>query len=134
MAASVAFQPVHPAADLHPAHPDAQLLLHRHQLARVRRLPVQEPADHPAGLRPLLRAVPGAAEVQVLPELVHPAGDLVIGRARRGEHRSRVHDHAQLAQGVGYHGGPLCGFGCFLLLEKRTVNWAKLDAYHAWVS
>ncbi len=36
--------------------------------------------------------------------------------------------------GLSYYGGPLCGFGCFLLFEKRGEYWQVLDRYGAWVS
>jgi hypothetical protein len=36
--------------------------------------------------------------------------------------------------GLSYYGGPLCGFGCFLLLEKDNQGWQVLDRYGAWVS
>jgi hypothetical protein len=36
--------------------------------------------------------------------------------------------------GLSYYGGPLCGFGCFLLFEKKDSGWERLDQYYAWVS
>jgi hypothetical protein len=36
--------------------------------------------------------------------------------------------------GLSYDGGPLCGFGCFLLFEKQGEGWQELDRYGAWVS
>jgi hypothetical protein len=36
--------------------------------------------------------------------------------------------------GISYSGGPLCGFGCFLLFEKADAGWERLDQYNAWVS
>lgn len=36
--------------------------------------------------------------------------------------------------GFSYYGGPLCGFGCFLLFENQGKGWRVLDRYGAWVS
>ena len=59
-------------------------------------MPLQEFGDHGLGLRPLAGAVPGTAEVQVLPQLVDPLGDLTVvgafGRKRSGS----VNDDAQM--------------------------------------
>jgi hypothetical protein len=36
--------------------------------------------------------------------------------------------------GLSYYGGPLCGFGCFLLFERREEGWRELDRHGMWVS
>jgi hypothetical protein len=36
--------------------------------------------------------------------------------------------------GLSYYGGPLCGFGCFLLFERQGEGWQELDRYGTWVS
>jgi hypothetical protein len=36
--------------------------------------------------------------------------------------------------GMSYYGGPLCGFGCFLLFERPGEQWQELDRYGVWVS
>ena len=36
--------------------------------------------------------------------------------------------------GLSYCGGPLCGFGCFLLFEQRGEGWRELDRHGVWVS
>ena len=49
---------------------------------------------------PLLLAVPGAAEVQVGPDLVDPLSDVGISGVLGGEHRRRVDDDAEVARHV----------------------------------
>jgi len=88
------------AGDLHLADPDLELLLDRDQLARVGGVPVEEPADHALGQRALLGAVPGAAEVQVVPDLVDPVRHGLFGRPVGGEHGGGVDDRAEVAQHV----------------------------------
>jgi hypothetical protein len=36
--------------------------------------------------------------------------------------------------GLSYYGGPLCGFGCFLLCEKQGERWQVTDRHGTWVS
>jgi hypothetical protein len=36
--------------------------------------------------------------------------------------------------GLSYYGGPLCGFGCFLLFERQKEDWQVLDRCGMWVS
>ncbi|HYT87584.1 MAG TPA: hypothetical protein VEL76_02590 [Gemmataceae bacterium] len=36
--------------------------------------------------------------------------------------------------GLSYYGGPLCGFGCFLLCERQGEGWQVVDHHGAWVS
>ena len=56
--------------------------------------------DHLLGLLPLLLAVPGAAEVQVVPDLVDPLADRRVVGALGGEHRGGVDDGAEVADHV----------------------------------
>src|SRR2546430_5402534 len=66
----VRLQPVHPAGDLHLADSHLERLLHRDELARVLRVPVEEPPHHALGQRALLRAIPGAPEVEMVPDFI----------------------------------------------------------------
>jgi hypothetical protein len=67
-------------------------LLDRDQVARIRPVPGQELADHPLGPFPLLGAVPGTAEVEVMPDLVDPLRDVGVIGALSGQDRGGV-DH-----------------------------------------
>src|SRR5262249_6376002 len=91
-AIGVALQPVYLTCDLNVVDPDPQFLLDGDQLARVSPVPFDEPRDHLAGVLALPGAVPHAAEVKLMPDLVDPAGDVSLigalgaGRSRRGDH------------------------------------------------
>ena len=99
-AALVALQPVHPPGDLHLADPDPEGLLHRDQLAGVAAVPGQEPGHHAPRELPLLVVVPGAAEVQVVPDVVDALLDSRLAGALGGQNRRRVDDRAQVPQYV----------------------------------
>ena len=78
---AVALGPVDPPADHDAAEVDAEGVLDGDDLAGLGPVvPGQELGDHLLGLAALLLGVPDAAEVQVVPDLVEPLGDVVVGR------------------------------------------------------
>src|SRR5215467_14035092 len=99
-AVGVPLQPVHPAGDLHGADLGLQLLLDRDQFPRVVPVPGEELVHHDRGPLPLLLAVPGAAEVQVMPDLVDPVADHGRVGAGGGEHGGRVDEDPEVPDHV----------------------------------
>ena len=99
-AVGVALQPVHPSGDLHGADLRPQLLLDRDEFPRVLPVPGEELVHHDPGPLPLLLAVPGAAEVQVMPDLVDPLADHGRVGASGGEHGGRVDEDPEVPDHV----------------------------------
>ena len=96
----VRLEPVHPAGDLHLADPHLERLLHRDELARVLRVPVEEPPDHALGQRALLRAVPGAPEVEMVPDFIDAISHGPFGSSLGSQYGGGVDHRAQVAQDV----------------------------------
>ena len=96
----IRLQPVHPAGDLHLADPHLERLLHRDELARVLRVPVEEPPHHALGQRALLGAVPGAPEVEMVPDFIDAISHGPFGSTLGSQYGGGVDHRAQVAQDV----------------------------------
>src|SRR5262249_21683410 len=80
---------------------DPELLLDRDQFPVVATLPAKEPLDHLVSVLALSDAVPDAAEVKPVPDLVDPPRDVGLIGTLRDQGGGRV-DHGPEVAGDGW--------------------------------